>query len=115
MDNNYCIVARSKKFIFIDGYYCNAQSVNHFLRHISHRFKSHITIYELDNAYKSGDISVVKINVDTSDKISTSDTTPYKRHLEGYLTDFGYVLDLDENNKMSFVSEEEAIEWLESQ
>lgn len=93
----------------VNGYTCNSESKDHFLRHLGYKFIKTCSMHSLYTAYESGDLTI--------DIYKESSKQPESRVfrmnvIDEYWSDFGYILELPSGNK-EFSSDIEAHEWLE--
>ena len=111
----YVVTSKNSFWDFLNGYHCDAQSKDHFLRHLGYKFYKKCTMYDLNTAYQSGDIFIKKYN-----SIKNSKNIVDKNLIieDAYFNEYGYVVEVSNGNQinpMIFVSDSEAKEWFESQ
>ncbi len=123
MNNNeyfYTVKSKYDFWSFLNGYSCKAQSKDHFIRHLGHRFSKKCSMYELNNAYASNEI-IIKTTKENAKKQNNQHVQKIDI-VDEYFSDYGYVVELNKGTKsdpiieqMIFVNDAEASEWLNSQ
>ncbi|MFU8786318.1 MAG: hypothetical protein ACNA7U_03645 [Candidatus Izemoplasmataceae bacterium] len=112
----FIVYSAHPHWVFLNGYYCYSKTSDHFLRHLSYKFYRLTDIYSLNNAHKSNEII---IDILKSENFPPSIPPKKPFVVDGYFDDFGYVIEVNhgdmENDiieKLSFVNEYEAGEWI---
>jgi len=97
----------------MNGYTCNSESKDHFLRHLGYRFAKTCGMTAINNAYESGDLM---IDIYEKPAIQTEERIYGPKLIKEFWGEFGYKLELDygeeENVTRVFTSDVEAHEWL---
>jgi len=121
---NYVVRSKIRSLSFLDGYSCESESKDHFLRHLGHRFSKCCDMGQLNNAYQSKDIlieTVKPFNKKFASVWPKEDKRVKPNVVNEYWGTFGYILEINHgtvNNpvieKRAFVSDTEANEWVNS-
>lgn len=117
---NYVVRSKIKSLSFLDGYSCESQDKDHFLRHLGHRFSKCCTMGQLNNAYAVNDILVEMVKQPKNNNTVRDPSKP--NIINEYWGTFGYILEINHgtvNNPVietrAFVSDTEAREWVNGQ
>jgi len=114
--NTYIVTSNTKRFNVLDGYSCKAQSKDHFLRHLGHKF--FFVMNSINNAYSCGDI---RVDIYENNVILNSVNIINKKPnvVDEYYGLYSYILVLNKGTNVNpiieikeFVNYEEAHEWI---
>ena len=117
--DRYVVETRIRSLSFMDGYSCESESPDHFLRHLGHRFSKCCDMNQLNNAYQSNEIIIRKSNKSRNDIFKKVIPLKKPNVVNEYWGNYGYILEINHgtvNNPVietrAFVSDTEAHQWI---
>jgi hypothetical protein len=120
--DRYVVETRIKSLSFMDGYSCESESPDHFLRHLGHRFSKCCDMSHLNNVYKTNGIIIKRVKSNKNDILKKVELEKKPNIINEYWGKHGYILEINIgtiNNPMievrEFVSDTEAYEWINAQ
>jgi len=115
---HYVVHSKTPFWSFLDGYSCQAEDKDHFLRHLGYKYYTKCTMYEINRAYICGDII---INLGKGNTNNSIGLTIKPNVVNRYWGAFGYILEINHGTlvepvieKRIFVNDVEAEEWIKS-
>lgn len=123
--DRYVVETRIRSLSFMDGYSCESESPDHFLRHLGHRFSKCCDMNRLNNAHKTKEIIIKKVNQFNKEYPRVwpkEDKRKKPNIINEYWGNYSYILEINHgtvNNPMietrAFVSDSEAHQWINTQ
>jgi hypothetical protein len=125
MDKEYVVTSKIRSLSFLNGYVCQSESKDHFLRHLGHRFSKCCDMNQLNNAYKTGEIIIdihKPFNKEFPSVWPKDDKRVKPNIVDEYWGRYGYILEINHGTaakpvieKRTFVNDTEAQQWVDSQ
>lgn len=120
--DRYVVETRIRSLSFMDGYSCESESPDHFLRHLGHRFSKCCDMNQLNNAHKTKEIIIKKVKTKRNDILKKVEIRKKPNIINEYWGNYGYILEINHgtvNNPVietrAFVSDLEAHQWINTQ
>ena len=118
----YIVISNIKSLSFLDGYSCESEDKDHFLRHLGHRFGKRCNMYQLNNAHAVNDILIKTVK---TEKTPENNGSERKQHfakpnvVNEYWGTYGYILEINHGTmnlpiieKRVFANDNDAREWV---
>lgn len=120
--DKYIVETRIRSLSFMDGYSCESESPDHFLRHLGHRFSKCCDMNQLNNAYKTKEIIIKKVKTKQNDILKKVEIKKKPNIVNEYWGNYGYILEINHGTvdypvieRRAFVSDTEAHQWINTQ